>query len=62
MRSLALEHEHLRFLVFRAPRMLTDQTNTVVPIPNIESPVEVAKTLLDCFDKFAPGENFQLFP
>ena len=61
MRSLAEEYSDLRFLIFRAPRMLTDQTNTVVPIQNMSSPSDVAKVLLDCLDKFEPQKNFQLF-
>jgi NAD(P)-dependent dehydrogenase (short-subunit alcohol dehydrogenase family) len=50
LRGLAEEFKHLRFIILRPPRMLTDQTNTPYDQDPGVSPITVARNLLKALD------------
>lgn len=56
--GLAQEYPKNNFAFFRAPRMLTDQTNLVADLNRPVSAIEVAKHFLDNFQKIRNTNNF----
>ena len=56
-RTLALEHPELRFVIARPPRMLTDQTNTLLRTGRLAAATVVAAGLLSRLAKLPEGEN-----
>jgi len=56
-RTLALEHPDLRFVIARPPRMLTDQTNTLVRTGRLAATGSVAAMLLARLAELPPGQN-----
>jgi len=57
-KALAAEFPTHKFLVVRAPRMLTDQTNLPFQKEPPESPILVAAEVLRALNSFPPNENY----
>lgn len=56
--GLAKEYRKHNFAIFRAPRMLTDQTNIVADLNRPTSALDVAKQFLDAFKGRCGSDNF----
>ncbi len=57
-KSLAKENKDINFLLFRAPRMLTDQTNLSIKKEKLISPKTVSAKLLKEIIVFPKNQNF----
>jgi NAD(P)-dependent dehydrogenase (short-subunit alcohol dehydrogenase family) len=58
IKSLATEYPQKKFIIARPPRMLTDQTNTILKSSDIISPIDIAKKLLDYVQATHNDTNF----
>jgi len=57
MRSLASEFPDRKFVIFRSPRMLTDQTNLAYDLSPPSSAIAVGRKLMEVLRKFPAASN-----
>lgn len=60
IRALATEYKGINFLISRPPKMLTDQTNTVLIQEEMASPVSIAKIILDSMGSGIKSGNVKI--